>query len=126
MGWHHGSFLGQHDHIVSYQNVLLHRDSGERLKCLMEKSFANGLPKFFPDRYFCMIEEYMDSGTVQHLMDEGLLHIEGVAAVTRQVSSALCHIHENRCTHNDVKPENVLLQTMPGCSGGRCLRAKLA
>merc|ERR1712151_21853 len=56
-------------------------------------------------------------------MDRNLLTIDAVGAITRQVSSALAFMHKQRRTHNDIKPENILLRVTP--SGGKLI-AKLA
>jgi len=130
--WHHGSNLGQHQHIVAHHHVLLHQDVNAEIRFLLQRSFETGVftgkrPKQFPDRYFCMIEEHMDGGSVQDLMDQELLGIEAVGAVTRQIADALVYIHMSLRIHNDVKPDNILLKSAPSKDFGfRCFTAKLA
>ena len=48
---------------------------------------------------------YMDRGTVQDLMDQDVLPLESIGAVTRQISAALAFMHKKKRTHNDIKPE---------------------
>lgn len=117
--WAHGSELGAHPHIVAYVAATMHRDTKREVCHLLQKGFEDGCltgkkPKFFPDVYFCMALEYCNRGTVQNFMDKGLLSMEGTAAITRQVASALAFIHHKKQTHNDIKPENVLLADVPG------------
>jgi len=51
----------------------------------------------------------MNQGTVQDWLDDGLLLPDGALTVMRQVAAALAFMHENGITHNDIKPENVML-----------------
>mmetsp|Transcript_25537 Transcript_25537/g.59319 ORF Transcript_25537/g.59319 Transcript_25537/m.59319 type:complete len:310 (-) Transcript_25537:39-968(-) len=116
--WAHGA-ASKHEHIVSHLQVLLHYDSDSELERKIEKAFVDGVftgkrPKIFPDRYVCMVMEYMDRGTVQHLSKEGLIDLEGLAAILRQVTAALAFLHKSKQTHNDIKPENILLKKGPG------------
>eukprot|EP00933_Yihiella_yeosuensis_P031753 TRINITY_DN25366_c0_g1_i1.p1 TRINITY_DN25366_c0_g1~~TRINITY_DN25366_c0_g1_i1.p1 ORF type:complete len:682 (+),score=121.53 TRINITY_DN25366_c0_g1_i1:56-2101(+) len=113
--WHHGSETGSHEHLVQHLHVMMHLDRDSGISHFLEESFRSGIlkgrqPREFPKQYLIIIEEYMDGGTVQHLMDKCLLRIEGVAAVTRQVADALAFLHSGGRTHNDIKPENVLLK----------------
>jgi len=126
--WAHGSQLSGHSHIVSYIEAIMHRDANMEIENHLKAGFDNGIltrrrPKFFPDCYFCLALEYMDRGTVQHLLDRHPLTPESVGAITRQVASALAFMHKRKRTHNDIKPENILLREAPS---GDCLVAKLA
>lgn len=117
--WAHGSVLGAHKNIVTYVSATMHRDDKKEVSTILQKGFQDGSltgkkPKVFPDVYFCLALEYMNRGTVQNFMDKGLLAVEGVAAVTRQAASALAFIHQKKQTHNDIKPENILLADVPG------------
>jgi len=126
--WAHGSQLSGHSHIVSYIEAIMHRDASMEIENLLKAGFDNGIltrrrPKFFPDCYFCLALEYMDRGTVQNYMDRHPLTPESLGAITRQVASALAFMHKRKRTHNDIKPENILLREAPR---GDCLVAKLA
>lgn len=126
--WAHGSQLSGHSHIVSYIEAIMHRDALMEIEGLLKAGFDKGIltrrrPKFFPDCYFCLAIEYMNRGTVQNFMDRHALPPESVGAITRQVASALAFMHKRKRTHNDIKPENILLREDPY---GDCLVAKLA
>lgn len=126
--WAHGSELSRHSHIVSYLEAIMHRDAGLEIQNHLKAGFDHGIltrrrPKFFPDCFFCLALEYMDRGTVQNFMDRHPLTPECVGAITRQVASALAFMHKGKRTHNDIKPENILLREAPR---GDCLVAKLA
>eukprot|EP00928_Gymnodinium_smaydae_P024003 TRINITY_DN19572_c1_g3_i2.p1 TRINITY_DN19572_c1_g3~~TRINITY_DN19572_c1_g3_i2.p1 ORF type:complete len:357 (-),score=60.80 TRINITY_DN19572_c1_g3_i2:101-1171(-) len=132
--WHIGS-SGEHAHVVQHEQVLLHRDSGREIRNLLERCVTpTSLGRQFPESFLCIVEEHMDAGTAQQLMDANHLNIQCAAAIARQLASALSHMHSRQSTHNDIKPENVLLKTVPtsdrACvqdlSGNRRLVAKLA
>merc|ERR1719330_370518 len=59
-------------------------------------------------------------------MDQSNLDIVGTAAVSRQLSTAMSFLHNNRVTHNDVKPENVFLKVLGRQRSQLHLQAKLA
>merc|ERR1740123_97652 len=69
-----------------------------------------------------MTFELMDRGTVRGFMEEHF-SLEGLGAVARQVASAVAFMHARRRTHNDVKPDNILLQLAPD---GKQIVVKLA
>lgn len=126
--WMHGSRVGQHVHIVEHELVLMHRDEHSQIARWISDAFDSGSltgkrPKRFPDTYVCLILEYMDRGTVQSFMDKELLLLEGVAAITRSIASALGYMHSKTLTHNDIKPDNILLKL---AQGGQHLIPKLA
>merc|ERR1719272_2146993 len=51
----------------------------------------------------------MNRGTVQDWMDDDNLLPGGLLCVMHTVASALAHMHKSGVTHNDIKPENVML-----------------
>lgn len=113
--WAHGTSC-IHSHIVKYGDCYLHHDYGIVIKGLLQAAFADGTlagrePQFLPRNYFCLTMEHMDRGTVHGLIAGRQLTLESAGAVTRQVASALAYMHKLRRTHNDVKPENILLQS---------------
>merc|ERR1712217_554145 len=65
----------------------------------------------------------MDRGTLTTFIEKRLLTVECIAAVTHQISSALAFMHKQKRTHNDIKPDNILLCVGPS---GHSLLAKLA
>jgi len=119
--WAHGASC-KHENIVAHLEVLMHHDSEGCLESKILDAFEDGTfggrkPKIFPDRYICMVMEHMNRGTVQHLAEQKLIDLEGLAAVVRQVASALAFMHKSKRTHNDVKPENILLKQVSGSAG---------
>eukprot|EP00927_Polykrikos_kofoidii_P047957 TRINITY_DN4221_c1_g1_i1.p1 TRINITY_DN4221_c1_g1~~TRINITY_DN4221_c1_g1_i1.p1 ORF type:complete len:710 (+),score=120.60 TRINITY_DN4221_c1_g1_i1:106-2235(+) len=125
--WAHGSGL-VHAHIVKHTDAVMHRDTIGEVSKLLKAGFESGRlagkrPMFFPSCYFCLALEYMDRGTVQHLMDRRLLSAGGIGAITYEIASALSYMHRKKRTHNDIKPENILLTSV---SGSDRLVAKLA
>jgi len=118
--WQHGSFAGKHPNIVDYEQVMLHADDDNDLKECLALAYSSGVIQSkkkrtkFPDHYLCLIEEFMDRGTVQHWIKKGKLTTSNLLAVARDVAVALAFMHEHELTHNDIKPENVLLTTQDG------------
>lgn len=112
--WMHGRQMCKTPAIVQYIKVLAHRDVDGSMRKALAAGFDDGSlsgkrPKSFPETYICMVLEYMNQGTVQHLSNEKLISLEGLAAITHQVAVALAHMHGDKRTHNDIKPENILL-----------------
>jgi len=118
--WQHGSFAGKHPNIVDYEQVMLHADDDNDIKEFLVLGYESGKIQSkkkrtkFPDHYLCLIEEFMDRGTVQHWIDKKKLTPGNLLAVTRDVAVALAFMHEHGLTHNDIKPENILLTTQDG------------
>lgn len=126
--WAHGYEMSKHAHIVTYVDALMHRDANMEIEKFLQAGFDTGVltgrrPKFFPTCYFCLALEYMDRGTVQTFIDKSLLTTTCKGAITQQIASALSFMHKQKRTHNDIKPENILLRT---ASNGNHLIAKLA
>mmetsp|Transcript_12874 Transcript_12874/g.29204 ORF Transcript_12874/g.29204 Transcript_12874/m.29204 type:complete len:933 (-) Transcript_12874:63-2861(-) len=126
--WAHGSDSLEHPNIVRHIAVFMHRDSEGDMRKRLKAAFDAGTlpgkcPVKFPESYFCLILEFMDRGSAKQLVDKGSLRLEGLAAITRQVASALAFMHKRKRTHNDVKPENILLKHSPEDG---CLTVKLA
>jgi len=113
--WAQGNHVGVHPHIAACKQVALHRDSDRDIICCLEKGVADGRlvgrrPSLFPESYVCIVGEFMDQGTLQGLMDTQVTTPECMAAVIRQVSSALAFLHSRCHTHEDLGPSNVLLK----------------
>lgn len=128
--WGHGVAAGVHPNIVEYVEAFMHRDEDREITRRLKAGFDNGtltgkIPKKFPECFFCIALEYMNRGTVNHLVEKELLSLEGIGAVSRQVASALAFLHRQKRTHNDIKPENILLREVAESPNGALL-AKLA
>lgn len=126
--WAHGSEVGIHPNIVTHIEAIMHGDVDGAIRKRLADAFDKGIltgkrPKFFPQTYFCLAIEYMDRGTLQNFIDKELLTVECMGAVAHQIASALAFMHKKKRTHNDIKPENILLCAGPS---GDCLVAKLA
>lgn len=128
--WGHGVAAGVHPNIVEYVEAFMHQDEDHEIARRLMAGFDDGTltgkrPRKFPECFFCIALEYMDRGTVHHLVEKELLSLEGVGAITRQVASALAFLHRQKRTHNDIKPENILLREEADSPSG-ALVAKLA
>jgi len=126
--WGHGSSMRAHPNIVEHRDLIMHRDAHRELQHLLKAGFEQGVltgrePEMYPQTYFCLVLEYMDSGTVGDLVDRGLMTLEISGAIARQVASALAFVHKSKRTHNDIKPTNVLVRVAE--PGGDRLVAKL-
>jgi len=140
--WLHGSSLGSHERIVGYLQVLLHWDRDRSLRDFLAESVASEADRTRlagsssrSGRFFCIIQEFMDGGSVQAMMDKQLLEMEGTCSVAKETAEGLAYLHRRRVSHNDIKPENILLQVTDRVAAGdgtdrACglmrLRAKLA
>merc|ERR1719191_568035 len=99
---------------------MLHADDDNDIKEFLVLGYESGKIQSkkkrtkFPDHYLCLIEEFMDRGTVQHWIDKKKLTPGNLLAVTRDVAVALAFMHEHGLTHNDIKPENILLTSQDG------------
>jgi hypothetical protein len=113
--WQHGSTVGKHENIVDYDDVMLHNDDDKIFAKLLQAGYESGKLKSrqkrtqFPDRYICLTQELMNRGTVQDWMDNDWLLPGGVLCVMQSVAGALAFMHMKGVTHNDIKPENVML-----------------
>merc|ERR1719463_768635 len=99
---------------------MLHADDDNDIKEFLVLGYESGKIQSktkrtkFPDHYLCLIEEFMNRGTVQYWIDHSLLTPLRFTAVARYVAIALAHMHSHGLTHNDIKPENVLLKQAEG------------
>jgi len=112
--------VGSHDNIVNYsRDVVLHADDDKSIDAFLLSGFEDGKlrgrqgfemsKQHFGDRYIALMVEFMNRGTVQNWINEGILYPGGVLTVMRCVASALAYMHGRDLAHNDVKPENIFL-----------------
>jgi len=113
--WGQAQIVGSHAHIVEYHEAMLHADDDKCIANLLTAASEDGKLRSrvkkgnFPDRYICLLQEFMNRGTVQDWLDRGALVPGGLFVVMRCLADALAYMHQCGCAHNDVKPENVLL-----------------
>mmetsp|Transcript_51032 Transcript_51032/g.95483 ORF Transcript_51032/g.95483 Transcript_51032/m.95483 type:complete len:551 (-) Transcript_51032:130-1782(-) len=113
--WKSGIMCGKHQNIVEIEDVMLHADDDKSIQKLLTMGYETGALKSkkkrskFPDRYICITQEFMNRGTVQDWIDKDCLLPGGEFVVMQKVAAALWYMHERGVTHNDIKPENILL-----------------
>jgi len=129
--WKYGHELGtQNEGIVEYQSVFLYADDDKTMKAKLDAGYESGKLKAsvkrtnFPQHYVCMIQEFMNAGSVQDWIDAEILHPTGMIVVLQSVAAALAYMHQQEVTHNDMKPENILLNH-EGASCGDKIKVKL-
>ncbi|CAK0898904.1 unnamed protein product [Prorocentrum cordatum] len=115
--WQHGAMIGKHPSIVEYDEVMIHNDDDSMMRNMIQAGYEQGSLKSkarskrtqFPDRYICLMQEFMNRGTIQDWIDDDQLRPGGMFVVMRKVASALAFLHDMGVTHNDIKPENVMV-----------------
>ncbi len=59
-------------------------------------------------RYFVM--EYIEGITLKkHILNRGALEIDEILFLSKQILSALSHVHEKGIVHSDIKPQNIVI-----------------
>lgn len=59
-------------------------------------------------RYFVM--EYIEGITLKkHIISRGALEAEEILFLSRQILSALAHVHKHGIIHSDIKPQNIVI-----------------
>lgn len=65
------------------------------------------------DRLLIIIMEFVPGGDLGKLIsDQGALNEDVVRIMSNQLLSALGYLHENNITHRDVKPDNILINSL--------------
>jgi len=128
--WAQAAKVSSHDNILDYFDVLIFPDTHRRIEHLLrcaQKSQELGPQQnrtSFPTKYFVLLEEFMNRGTIEDWVEQGHLLPGGMLKTTRLVASALAHMHECGVAHNDVKPANILLSQ--DAKSGDLVSVKLA
>ena len=104
-----------------------HNKSNTREKCMNElrqlqrckgaKNILN-MHEFYDtaDRYY-IVTEYMAGGNLHDRLKEGEPVTEYEAAcITRDLARALTFLHQNRISHRDIKPQNILCKSTTSLS----------
>jgi len=113
--WQQAQITGDHPGIVRYEDAILHADDDKCITNLLKLAQEQGRLQRrskgtkFPDKFLCLVEEFMNRGTVQDWMDKEILLPGGLLVVMQCVASALAFMHQRGVTHNDIKPENIFL-----------------
>ncbi|UKZ51817.1 hypothetical protein TrVGV298_005581 [Trichoderma virens] len=65
------------------------------------------------DRLLIIIMEYVPGGDLgKHIVDYGAFSEDDSRTMAQQLLSALAYLHRNNITHRDVKPDNILINTL--------------
>lgn len=59
-----------------------------------------------------IVMEYIDGPTLRSEIASGALDVKRAAAVIKQMSAAVGHVHDKGILHRDLKPENIMLQLL--------------
>jgi serine/threonine protein kinase len=63
---------------------------------------------------WCMVMELIDgTNLAEYLEDNGILSEAKALPIIQQVGSALSFVHQQKFTHLDIKPQNIMLRTPP-------------
>ncbi|PNP53935.1 hypothetical protein THARTR1_05622 [Trichoderma harzianum] len=65
------------------------------------------------DRLLIIIMEFVPGGDLgKHIVDYGPFNEDDSRTMAQQLLSALAYLHRNNITHRDVKPDNILINTL--------------
>ncbi|KAM0512648.1 hypothetical protein ACHAPE_008673 [Trichoderma viride] len=65
------------------------------------------------DRFLIIIMELVPGGDIgKHVADEGPFPEAEARIISQQLLSALAYLHKNNITHRDVKPDNILINSL--------------
>lgn len=65
------------------------------------------------DRFLIIIMELVPGGDIgKHVADEGPFPEAEARIISQQLLSALAYLHNNNITHRDVKPDNILINSL--------------
>lgn len=60
--------------------------------------------------YMCLMQDFMNGGTLESLVDDGRLTPKMMFKALGDVATTLSLMHESKVHHKDIKPENVLVE----------------
>jgi len=67
-----------------------------------------------PDNNPFLVMKFVSGRTLRSLIENGRLELQQVAEIVRQIGRALSAAHDQNVIHCDLKPENIMLQTLAG------------
>lgn len=60
------------------------------------------------DKFFYLVQEYIDGETMEELAEKGTLAPDDVVAMLKEILEILTFVHENGSIHRDIKPSNIM------------------
>ena len=100
-----------HPNIVSYMNSYL-------IETNLWVGFANQLYSPLPlnsssssSSFLKLVMEYMDSGSLTEVVAKARMSEPHIAAVSKEVLTALAYLHSRDRIHRDIKSDNILLNS---------------
>eukprot|EP00301_Raphidiophrys_heterophryoidea_P023202 c7149_g1_i1.p1 GENE.c7149_g1_i1~~c7149_g1_i1.p1 ORF type:complete len:719 (-),score=177.58 c7149_g1_i1:191-2347(-) len=108
----------RHRHVVSYCDVFLHRDCGKGLRIESQNvdntesnpdSVHPPANKKGVNDFVCIVMEHCNRGSLLDFTETHPLALTAIADMLHQVASGFSHVHNRRCVHRDVKPENIFV-----------------
>ncbi len=67
-----------------------------------------------PDGKQFLVMQYVEGTTLRAAIDPGGMNLVRAAGIIRQIGQALSAVHEKGVWHRDLKPDNIMLQTLGG------------
>lgn len=67
-----------------------------------------------PDRKPYIVMQYVNGVTLRSQIPVEGMDLERAAVILKQIGAALEHVHEQKIFHRDLKPDNIMLQSLKG------------
>ena len=67
-----------------------------------------------PDRKPYIVMQYVNGVTLRSQIPVECMDLERAALILKQIGAALEHVHEQKIFHRDLKPDNIMLQSLKG------------
>ncbi|XP_053608767.1 inhibitor of nuclear factor kappa-B kinase subunit beta [Plodia interpunctella] len=87
--------------------------------------FIEGLESANPSKLPILCMEYCSGGSLRQLLNKpescGGLKETQVRQILKDVGSAMQFLHQNKITHRDVKPENIVIQLIDDCGSSNTI-----